>query len=49
MGLNVHVVFVFFQVMREVGWVIFDEIHYMHDPGELFAKHCGLLICSVTE
>ncbi len=21
------------QVMREVGWVIFDEIHYMRDPG----------------
>ena len=19
--------------MREVGWVIFDEIHYMRDPG----------------
>ncbi len=23
------------QVMREVGWVIFDEIHYMRDPGTL--------------
>ena len=22
------------QVMREVGWVVFDEIHYMRDPGE---------------
>ncbi len=21
------------QVMREVGWVVFDEIHYMRDPG----------------
>ena len=20
--------------MREVGWVVFDEIHYMRDPGE---------------
>jgi ATP-dependent RNA helicase DOB1 len=20
------------EVMREVGWVIFDEIHYMRDP-----------------
>ena len=19
--------------MREVGWVVFDEIHYMRDPG----------------
>lgn len=24
------------EVMREVGWVIFDEIHYMRDKG----KHC---------
>jgi len=24
----------FAQVMREVGWVVFDEIHYMRDPGE---------------
>ena len=22
------------QVMREVGWVVFDEIHYMRDPGK---------------
>jgi len=21
------------EVMREVGWVIFDEIHYMRDKG----------------
>ncbi len=21
------------EVMREVGWVIFDEIHYMRDAG----------------
>ena len=21
------------QVMREVGWVVFDEIHYMRDKG----------------
>lgn len=26
----------FLQVMREVGWVIFDEIHYMRDPGTVF-------------
>ena len=23
--------------MREVGWVIFDEIHYMRDPGTVLA------------
>lgn len=23
------------EVMREVAWVIFDEIHYMRDPGPL--------------
>jgi len=23
------------EVMREVGWVIFDEIHYMRDKGTL--------------
>ena len=22
------------EIMREVGWVIFDEIHYMRDKGE---------------
>lgn len=21
------------EVMREVGWVVFDEIHYMRDKG----------------
>lgn len=20
------------EIMREVGWVVFDEIHYMRDP-----------------
>jgi ATP-dependent RNA helicase DOB1 len=24
------------EIMREVGWVIFDEIHYMRDEGMLF-------------
>ena len=28
------------EVMREVAWVIFDEIHYMRDSG---------IFCSVTE
>lgn len=23
------------EIMREVGWVIFDEIHYMRDTGNL--------------
>lgn len=22
------------EVMREVGWVVFDEIHYMRDKGK---------------
>jgi ATP-dependent RNA helicase DOB1 len=22
------------EIMREVGWVIFDEIHYMRDKGK---------------
>lgn len=22
------------KVMREVAWLVFDEIHYMRDPGE---------------
>jgi len=22
------------EIMREVGWVIFDEIHYMRDKGD---------------
>ena len=26
----------FAQVMREVAWVVFDEIHYMRDKGILF-------------
>lgn len=25
------------EVMREVAWVIFDEIHYMRDAGKYFA------------
>lgn len=24
------------EIMREVGWVIFDEIHYMRDKGFFF-------------
>lgn len=24
------------EVMREVAWVIFDEVHYMRDKGELW-------------
>lgn len=24
------------EIMREVGWVIFDEIHYMRDKGNYF-------------
>lgn len=24
------------EIMREVGWVIFDEIHYMRDKGTFF-------------
>ena len=24
------------EVMREVAWVVFDEIHYMRDKGETF-------------
>jgi ATP-dependent RNA helicase DOB1 len=24
------------EITREVGWVIFDEIHYMRDKGTLF-------------
>lgn len=26
------------EVMREVAWVIFDEIHYMRDAGVLFTE-----------
>ena len=31
--IELHFASLFLQVMREVGWVIFDEIHYMRDPG----------------
>ena len=31
------------EVMREVAWVIFDEIHYMRDAGKVFAVLCVLL------
>lgn len=24
------------EIMREVGWVIFDEIHYMRDKGNIY-------------
>lgn len=30
------------EVMREVAWVIFDEIHYMRDAGKVFAVSCLL-------
>jgi ATP-dependent RNA helicase DOB1 len=26
------------EVMREVAWVVFDEVHYMRDKGELTAS-----------
>lgn len=26
------------EVMREVAWVIFDEVHYMRDKGESWIK-----------
>jgi len=26
------------EVMREVAWVIFDEIHYMRDSGILYVQ-----------
>lgn len=26
------------EVMREVAWVIFDEIHYMRDKGEYLSR-----------
>ena len=34
--------------MREVGWVVFDEIHYMRDNGmynttTLYTNHCGFV------
>ena len=33
------------KVMREVAWLVFDEIHYMRDPGEsvrlvYYTHHC---------
>lgn len=27
------------EIMREVGWVIFDEIHYMRDKGLWFSEN----------
>ena len=32
--------------MREVGWVIFDEIHYMRDPGTLDSVLKMYCVCS---
>lgn len=32
------------EIMREVGWVIFDEIHYMRDKGFLWNKMDSLKI-----
>ena len=33
------------EVMREVSWVIFDEVHYMRDKGPAVSSaHCD---CSV--
>ena len=26
--------FLLLQIMREVAWVVFDEIHYMRDKGQ---------------
>ena len=33
------IVLTLFQVMREVGWVVFDEIHYMRDKGILYSMY----------
>lgn len=34
------------EVMREVAWVIFDEVHYMRDKGVLKGKsRCIVVIC----
>jgi len=30
------------EVMREVGWVIFDEIHYMRDKGIPYCEYIAL-------
>jgi hypothetical protein len=30
------------EVMREVAWVIFDEIHYMRDSGMFFSVENGI-------
>ena len=37
---NYHVHFSFL-TLREVGWVIFDEIHYMRDPGMYMYMYSG--------
>ena len=33
-----HVALHCYQVMREVAWLVFDEIHYMRDPGECLSS-----------
>ena len=38
------------QVMREVGWVVFDEIHYMRDKGnETLYSLCHISIYFLIE
>lgn len=32
------------EIMREVAWVIFDEIHYMRDAGMLFYVSLQLVV-----
>ena len=32
------------EVMREVAWVIFDEIHYLRDKGKYIMRLCGSLL-----
>lgn len=33
------------EVMREVAWVIFDEVHYMRDKGE--SSGVAVVVCFV--
>lgn len=36
------------EIMREVGWVIFDEIHYMRDKGLKFSTSLILLVSNMS-
>ena len=36
------------EIMREVGWVIFDEIHYMRDKGNTFMQSDSFCRLSVS-